>query len=120
MTTFEMAEDGYVEMRFSLETEETALTRFIDPMPFVPGNGADRIRRCDEILAIQAAGLKKRLEHTHCKTAVVGISGGLDSTLALLVTVRAFDLLGIPHDRSRQSRCRASGRRTGPMTTRCP
>ena len=99
MTTFEMAEDGYVEVRFSLETEETALTRFIDPMPFVPGNEADRIRRCDEILAIQAAGLKKRLEHTHCKTAVVGISGGLDSTLALLVTVRAFDLLGIPHDR---------------------
>ena len=68
-------------------------------MPFVPGNEADRIRRCDEILAIQAAGLKKRLEHTHCKTAVVGISGGLDSTLALLVTVRAFDLLGMPHDR---------------------
>lgn len=99
MTTFEMAEDGYVEVRFSLETEETALTRFIDPMPFVPGNEADRIRRCDEILAIQAAGLKKRLEHTHCKTAVVGISGGLDSTLALLVTVRAFDLLGMPHDR---------------------
>ena len=99
MTTFEMADDSYVEVRFSLETEETALTRFIDPMPFVPGNEADRIRRCDEILAIQAAGLKKRLEHTHCKTAVVGISGGLDSTLALLVTVRAFDLLGMPHDR---------------------
>ena len=94
MTTFEMADDGYVEVRFSLETEETALTRFIDPMPFVPGNEADRIRRCDEILAIQAAGLKKRLEHTHCKTAVVGISGGLDSTLALLVIARAFDLSG--------------------------
>ena len=95
MTTFEMAEDGYVEVRFSLETEETALTRFIDPMPFVPGNEADRIRRCDEILAIQAAGLKKRLEHTHCKTAVVGISGGLDSTLALLVCAKACDYLGI-------------------------
>ena len=94
MTTFEMADDSYVEVRFSLETEETALTRFIDPMPFVPGNEADRIRRCDEILAIQAAGLKKRLEHTHCKTAVVGISGGLDSTLALLVIARAFDLSG--------------------------
>ena len=53
------------------------------------------IRRCEEILSIQSMGLKKRLEHTHCKNAVVGISGGLDSTLALLVTVRAFDLLGL-------------------------
>ena len=66
-------------------------------MPFVPGSKTDRERRCDEILSIQAMGLKKRLEHTHCKSAVIGISGGLDSTLALLVTVRAFDLLGMDH-----------------------
>ena len=97
MTTFEMAEDGYREIGFSLKIEETKLTRYIDPMPFVPGSKADRDRRCEEILMIQAMGLKKRLEHTHCKSAVIGISGGLDSTLALLVTVKAFDILGMDH-----------------------
>ena len=97
MTTFEMRQDGYTFVSFSLRVEETKLTRFIDPMPFVPSDKADREKRCDEILAIQALGLKKRLEHTNCKTAVVGISGGLDSTLALLVTVRAFDMLGMKH-----------------------
>jgi NAD+ synthase (glutamine-hydrolysing) len=76
---------------------DTDLTRKIDPAPFVPGNPLEREARCDEILMIQAMGLKKRLEHTN-SGAVVGISGGLDSTLALLVTVRAFDLLG--RDRS--------------------
>ena len=84
-------------MRGVVKIEETELTRYIDPMPFVPGSKTDRERRCDEILSIQAMGLKKRLEHTHCKSAVIGISGGLDSTLALLVTVRAFDLLGMDH-----------------------
>ena len=69
-----------------------SLERFVDPSPFVPGNEADRARRC-EILMIQAMGLKKRLVHTHCQNAVVGISGGLDS-LALLVTVKAFDMAG--------------------------
>ena len=97
MTTFEMCGDGYRELPFSLKAEETALTRKFDPTPFVPHDRADREKRCDEILAIQAMGLKKRLEHTNCKTAVVGISGGLDSTLALLVTVYAFDLLGMDH-----------------------
>lgn len=97
MTTYEMLDQGYCELAFSLEIEDTKLTRFVDPMPFVPGNKADRDKRCDEILSIQAMGLKKRLEHTNCKTAVVGISGGLDSTLALLVMVRAFDMLGLPH-----------------------
>ncbi len=82
---------------FSLERLETKLTRKIDPAPFVPDNPAERSKRCEEIFAIQAMGLKKRLEHTGCRCAVVGISGGLDSTLALLVTVRAFDLLKIPH-----------------------
>ena len=77
--------------------EETKLTRYIDPMPFVPSGERDRTLRCEEILSIQSMGLKKRLEHTHCKSAVIGISGGLDSTLALLVTVRAFDALGMDH-----------------------
>ena len=95
MTTFEQKSGNYVNQIFHLKSEETTLTRFIDPAPFVPGSKLDRDRRCEEILSIQSMGLKKRLEHTHCKNAVVGISGGLDSTLALLVTVRAFDLLGL-------------------------
>ena len=95
MTTFDTQEGNFVP--FSLKMKKTKLTRYIDPSPFVPGNKADRDRRCDEILMIQAMGLKKRIEHTGCKSAVIGISGGLDSTLALLVTVRAFDLLGIEH-----------------------
>jgi NAD+ synthase (glutamine-hydrolysing) len=72
---------------------ETNLTRFIDKAPFVPGVKADRDRRCEEIINIQAFGLKKRLEHTGYRCAVIAISGGLDSTLALLVTCKAFDLL---------------------------
>lgn len=92
MTTF-VTEESYIHTEFSVEIKDTAITRYIDPAPFVPGNKNDRDKRCDEILMIQAMGLKKRLEHTNAN-AVVGISGGLDSTLALLVTVRAFDLLG--------------------------
>lgn len=78
---------------FDLEMHPIKLRRYIDPHPFVPDDQTDRARRCEEILTIQAMGLKKRLAHTHCRHAVVGISGGLDSTLALLVTVRAFDML---------------------------
>lgn len=74
----------------------TALERYIDPSPFVPSDDEDRKKRCEEILSIQSMGLKKRLKHTGAKCAVVGISGGLDSTLALLVTARAFDMLGLP------------------------
>lgn len=98
MTTFEPSEDSYDTIPFSLQVEETKLTRFIDAMPFVPSDRQSREKRCEEILTIQSCGLKKRLEHTKCRHAVIGISGGLDSTLALLVTVRAFDLLGLPHD----------------------
>lgn len=97
MTTFEPEWKDYKETEFSLKIEKTELSRYIQAMPFVPTGKTDRDMRCEEILAIQANGLKKRLEHTNCKTAVVGISGGLDSTLALLVTVRAFDLLGMNH-----------------------
>lgn len=97
MTTYpEQRTDGYQVVRFSLAIEETKLTRYFDPRPFVPSDKHNRDQRCDEILNIQAMGLKKRLAHTHCQSAVIGISGGLDSTLALLVTARAFDLLGIP------------------------
>lgn len=102
MTTFEPAgDDGYRMIPFFLEEEETVLTRFIDPAPFVPGRKEDRDKRCNEIFMIQSMGLKKRLEHTNCQSAVVGISGGLDSTLALLVTVKAFDLLGMEHKKIR-------------------
>jgi len=75
---------------------EEKLMRRIDPRPFVPADLDDRADRCDEIFNIQAAGLAKRLYAINCKTLVVGISGGLDSTLALLVAVKAFDRLGFP------------------------
>ena len=97
MTTFEARNDCYTEIAFSLKRVETELTRYINPMPFVPANLSEREKRCEEILTIQAMGLKKRLVHTRCKTAVIGISGGLDSTLALLVIVKAFDMLGMDH-----------------------
>lgn len=96
MTTFVTEDQTHTEILFSLKIEETKLTRFIDPAPFVPTDRQNREKRCDEILMIQAMGLKKRLEHTGAN-AVVGISGGMDSTLALLVTVRAFDLCGRDH-----------------------
>ncbi len=97
MTTFgTCGQEHYRYQEFSLELHDTILTRWIDPAPFVPGNASEREKRCEEILAIQSMGLKKRLAHTGCQNAVVGISGGLDSTLALLVTVRAFDALDLP------------------------
>ncbi len=96
MSTYGTADADYLTIEFHMEEKETALSRFVDPAPFVPGDLLHREKRCEEIFMIQAMGLKKRLEHTNCKTAVVGISGGLDSTLALLVTVKAFDLLDIP------------------------
>ena len=92
MTTF-VGEDTHSEIPFDLKVEDTVLTRYVNPAPFVPGVKAERDKRCDEILMIQAKGLAKRLEHTN-SNAVVGISGGLDSTLAMLVAARAFDLLG--------------------------
>ena len=96
MTTFIQNEDkAYVRVAFENEVKTLELERYIDPRPFVPQEDQDRAKRCEQILSIQAMGLKKRLAHTHCQNAVVGISGGLDSTLALLVTVRAFDMLGL-------------------------
>ena len=97
MGTFSSAspEDAnYRVISFSfLQLNDIDLTRTWAQAPFVPQDKTDRDRRCDEILNIQALGLKKRLRHTNCKSAIIGISGGLDSTLALLVTVKAFDML---------------------------
>ena len=85
---------GTVRVSFSLDAEETELTRPVSPAPFIPADAGDRSVRCEEILTIAALGLKKRLEHTGSSCAVVGLSGGLDSTLAILITAKAFDLLG--------------------------
>lgn len=96
MSTFQPVQDKeYDEIYIELEPLRSRFSRKIDKAPFVPANELEKDKRCEEILAIQTMGLKKRLEHTNCKCAVVGISGGLDSTLALLVTVRAFDMLGL-------------------------
>lgn len=93
-TTFQAAEERrLMRIPFSIEKEAAELTRKFPKKPFVPADEQIRSRRCEEILEIQAMGLKKRLAHTGAKTAVVGLSGGLDSTLALLVTARAFEML---------------------------
>ena len=97
MNTFECVPSDHWTNYFSLNLEKTELTRYVDPHPFVPSDSAKLSQRCDIILTMQAAGLKKRLQHIGCKTAVIGISGGLDSCLALLVTVKAFDMLKRPH-----------------------
>ena len=94
-TTFQAdTEQALIRIPFHINNEETVLTRTFPKRPFVPADERARAQRCEEILTIQAMGLKKRLAHTNSRTAVVGISGGLDSTLALLVTARAFDMLG--------------------------
>ncbi|MBD5465513.1 MAG: NAD(+) synthase [Lachnospiraceae bacterium] len=101
LTTYENAWEtpgeatGYLTIPFSIVREETKLTRSFLQTPFVPVDKEKKEKRCEQILSIQSFGLVKRYEHTKSKCAVIGISGGLDSTLALLVTVRAFDLLGM-------------------------
>ncbi|MDE5595368.1 MAG: NAD(+) synthase, partial [Muribaculaceae bacterium] len=74
--------------------DDGKLLRRVNPLPFVPASDSRLRERCEEIINIQVAGLCRRLEFTHCRNLVIGISGGLDSTLALLVAVRAFDSLG--------------------------
>ena len=86
-------EDSHVCIPFHVRESETLLTRFVDPSPFVPSEEKARLKHCEDVFAIQAMGLKKRMEHTGAATAVIGISGGLDSTLALLVIAKAFDLM---------------------------
>ena len=122
-TTFQPApEQTLKRILFSVKKEETKLTRNFSSRPFVPEADEERAKRCEEILTIQAMGLKKRLAHTKAESAVVGISGGLDSTLALLVTAKAFDSLGLKRsqitavtmpcfgttDRTYQNACRMS------------
>jgi len=85
----------YRYIGFDIEPGETALTRRITDMPFVPEDDSERDERAEEIIGLQCMGLKQRMSHIGCRNAVIGISGGLDSTLALLVTVRTFDMLGL-------------------------
>ncbi len=95
-TTFQMEEGAQlVQVPFHIDLGDTVLTRKIAVNPFVPADKEKREEHCEEILMIQALGLKKRLLHTKAATAVVGISGGLDSTLALLVCAKAFDMAGL-------------------------
>ena len=84
------------EVPFTLTVSPTKLTRYVAPMPFVPEDKSDRDERCREILLLASLGLKQRLEHTGAKTAVVGLSGGLDSTLAVLITGLAMKMLDRP------------------------
>ena len=93
--TYVTEEDGYDYIDIEFDEEETLLTRPIDPHPFVPSDEGRRRERCEKILTLQALGLKRRLSHTKSRKVVVGLSGGLDSTLALLVAVRAFDMLAL-------------------------
>ncbi|MDE5864843.1 MAG: NAD(+) synthase, partial [Lachnospiraceae bacterium] len=101
MTTYrnEWKNNGerYRETGFSFKLENTVLTRQVSRTPFVPSDEAGKKQRCEEILTLQAMGLRKRLAHTGCRSAIIGLSGGLDSTLALLVTVKAYDLLEMDH-----------------------
>ena len=96
-TTFRTAQDGasarVVECKM-VNSRPFALTRSFNPHPFIPSE-ENMAPTCEEILSIQTLGLVRRLEHTRSERAVIGISGGLDSTLALIITVRAFDLLGL-------------------------
>jgi NAD+ synthase (glutamine-hydrolysing) len=95
--SFDIAAEYDIVCDFELENDTNDLKyRFVDPHPFVPADDEKRRERCEEIFAIQAAGLAKRLEHVGSKGCVIGISGGLDSTLALLVSVEAMKLLGKP------------------------
>lgn len=97
ITTFKNGNDpGYRRIYFKTELTETKLTRSFEMKPFVPSDETKLTERCEEIFAIQYHGLKKRLKHIGIKTVTIGISGGLDSTLALLVTAKAFESLGLP------------------------
>ena len=95
--------EDYTEIIFTYPSmkeglSETVLTRPVAKSNFVPAEAKKRRERAEEITMIQSLGLKKRLKHTNCKSAVIGISGGLDSTLALLVTCKSFDMLGMPRN----------------------
>lgn len=95
MTTFK-TNDTYERVYFDLPIEEMELSRYYDKTPFVPSDISQRQLRCEEVFNIQIMGLKQRLEATNTKNVVIGISGGLDSTLALLVTYMTFKQLNLP------------------------
>ncbi len=97
LTYFGQSSTPYMIVSYDYKKEKgkLILKRFVDPAPFVPSVKADREKRCKDIIHIQAMGLKTRLSHIKCKHAVIGLSGGLDSTLALLVTCKAYDMLGL-------------------------
>ena len=94
-STFELLDDGHLYVDTHFNITKTWLTRSYPRFPFVPADKGVVEKRCERIITLQALGLKRRLEHTRTRTAVVGLSGGLDSTLALLVTVKAFDMAGL-------------------------
>lgn len=85
----------YREVYFNIALPPIEIKRYVDPWPFVPNDKSKRNLRCEEIFSIQTMGLAKRLNHIGCKKVIIGISGGLDSTLALLVAVKTLDLLKI-------------------------
>lgn len=89
--------EKYTVTEFSLDIKDTDITGTINPRPFIPGGREDKKAVCSRITDIQAAGLAKRIRASHAKGCVVALSGGLDSTLALLVTAKAFDMLGMSH-----------------------
>ena len=92
-------DSDYVTVPFSLKSEksctDSVFSRYIDAHPFVPNDAEKRTQRCLEVITLQYQGLAKRLRHINCQSAVIGLSGGLDSTLALLITCRAFDSVGV-------------------------
>ena len=87
---------GVCRVSFTLEPCTTTLTRHVNPLPFVPEDGTECSEHCDEIILLAALGLKKRMEHSGAQAAVVGLSGGLDSTLAILITSVAMRLMDRP------------------------
>lgn len=94
MNTYEVSDTGYTVVDISYESHTTFdLKRDVKRMPFVPSDESARKSRCEEILYLQALGLKKRMEHIGCKKTVIGVSGGLDSTLALLVINKTYEML---------------------------
>lgn len=94
-TSFRTDDSNYTIVETDFKPNSCDIDRFIDPAPFVPKDLKKRAKRCEEIINIQAYGLKKRIEHIGCENVVIGISGGLDSTQALIVTARAFELAGM-------------------------
>lgn len=91
-------DNGIIRRSFKLQQSETKLTRKIDPLPFIPQDAEKHTEHCNDIFRIAALGLKKRMEHTHTQKLIVGVSGGLDSTLAMLISVKALDMLGLERE----------------------